>query len=42
MHSFDYSFLYNGMLPGGLLNRTADIYALWVMALNRKEQCMFY
>ena len=38
MHRFDYSFLHNGMLPAGLLNITADIYALRVMALDRKEQ----
>lgn len=40
MHRFDYSFLHNGMLPAGLLNITADIYTLRVMALNRKEQYM--
>ena len=38
MHRFDYSFLHNGMLPAGLLNITADIYTLRVMALDRKEQ----
>ena len=38
MHRFDYSFLHNGMLPAGLLNITADIYALRVMAHDRKEQ----
>ena len=38
MHRFDYSFLHNGMLPAGLLNITAEIYALRVMALDRKEQ----
>ena len=38
MHRFDYSFLHNGMLPAGLLNVTADIYALRVMALDRKKQ----
>lgn len=38
MHRFDYSFLHNGMLPAGLLNITADIYAMRVMALDRKEQ----
>ena len=38
MHRFDYSFLRNGMLPAGLLNITADIYTLRVMALDRKEQ----
>lgn len=38
MHRFDYSFLHNGMLPAGLLNITADIYALRVMARDRKEQ----
>ena len=40
MHRFDYSFLHNGMLPAGLLNITADIYTLRVMALDRKEQYM--
>ena len=38
MHHFDYSFLHNGLLPAGLLNITADIYALRVTALDRKEQ----
>ena len=38
MHIFDYSFLQNGLLPAGLLNITADIYTLRVMALDRKEQ----
>lgn len=38
MHKFDYSFLHNGMLPAGLLNITADIYTLRVMALDRKEK----
>lgn len=38
MHRFDYSFLDNGMLPAGLLNITADIYTLRVMALDRKNQ----
>ena len=38
MHRFDYSFLDNGMLPAGLLNITADIYTLRVMALDRKDQ----
>ena len=38
MHHFDYSFLDNGMLPAGLVNITSDIYALRVMAVNRKEQ----
>ena len=38
MHIYDYSFLQNGFLPAGLLNITADIYTLRVMALNRKEQ----
>ena len=38
MHHFDYSFLNNGLLPAGLLNITADIYALRVTALDRKEQ----
>ena len=37
MHIFDYSFLQNGLLPASLLNITADIYTLRVMALNRKE-----
>lgn len=40
MHRFDYSILHNGMLPAGLINITADIYTLRVMALNRKEQYM--
>ena len=38
MHRFDYSFLRNGLLPVGLLNITADIYALQAMSYNRKEQ----
>lgn len=38
MHRFDYLFLDNGMLPAGLLNITANIYSLRVMALDRKEQ----
>ena len=38
MHRFDYSFLENGMLPSGLVNITASIYSLQVMAVNRKEQ----
>ena len=38
MHHFDYSFLDNGMLPAGLVSITGDIYALRVMAVNRKEQ----
>ncbi len=38
MHHFDYSFLDNGMLPAGLVSITSDIYALRVMAVNRKEQ----
>lgn len=38
MHRFDYSFLDYGMLPAGLLNITADIYTLRVMALDRKDQ----
>lgn len=38
MHVFDYSFLQNGLLPAGLLNITADIYTLRIMALYRKEQ----
>jgi Fic family protein len=38
MHIFDYSFLDNGMLPAGLMNITADIYSLRVMASNRKGQ----
>lgn len=38
MRKFDYSFLYNGMLPAGLLNVTTDIYSLRVMAGNRKDQ----
>ena len=38
MHRFDYSFLHNGMLPAGLLNITADIYTLRVMALDRRKQ----
>ena len=36
MHHFDYSFLDNGMLPAGLAGITGDIYALRVMAVNRK------
>ncbi len=38
MHRFDYSFLENGMLPATLINITADIYSLKVMALDRKEK----
>ncbi len=38
MHRFDYSFLDKGMLPTGLLNITADIYSLRVLALDRKER----
>lgn len=38
MHRFDYSFLYNGMLPAGLMNVTTDIYSLRAMAWNRKDQ----
>ena len=38
MHRFDYSFLENGMIPAGLLNITADIYSLRVMAADRKGQ----
>lgn len=38
MHIFDYSFLYNGMLPAGLMNVTTDIYSLRAMAWNRKDQ----
>ncbi len=38
MHHFDYSFLDKGMLPAGLLNVTADIYSLRVMALDRKAK----
>ncbi len=38
MHRFDYSFLHNGLLPVGILNITADIYALQAMSYNRKEQ----
>ena len=38
MHYFDYSFLENGLLPAGLLNITADIYSLRVMASGRREQ----
>jgi hypothetical protein len=38
MHKFDYSFLDNGILPAGLLNITADIYSLRVLASNRKGQ----
>ncbi len=38
MRRFDYSFLYNGMLPAGLLNVTTDIYSLRAMAWNRKDQ----
>ena len=38
MHRFDYSFLDNGMLPAGLLNITADIYSLRIMAADRKGQ----
>ena len=37
MHLFDYSFLQNGLLPAGILNVTTDIYALRVMASDRKE-----
>ena len=37
MHLFDYSFLQNGLLPAGILNITTDIYALRVMASDRKE-----
>ena len=38
MHHFDYSFLDNGMLPAGLINITADIYSLWVLASDRKDK----
>jgi len=38
MHISDYSFLQNGLLPAELLNITADIYSLRIMALNRKEK----
>ncbi len=38
MHRFDYSFLYNGLLPAELLNLTIDIYSLSAMARDRKEQ----
>ena len=38
MHIFDYSFLERGMIPVSLLNITADISALRVMAANRKDQ----
>ena len=38
MHRFDYSFLYNGMLPSGLINLTADIYSLKMMAADRKDK----
>ena len=38
MHRFDYSFLDNGMLPAGLINITADIYSLRIMALDRRQQ----
>lgn len=38
MRRFDYSFLYNGMLPAGLLNVTTDIYSLRAMSWNRKDQ----
>ena len=38
MHRFDYSFLDNGMLPAGLVNITADIYSLRVMAIDRRHQ----
>lgn len=38
MRRFDYSFLYNGMLPAGLVNVTTDIYSLRAMAWNRKDQ----
>ncbi len=38
MRRFDYSFLYNGMLPAGLLNIATDIYSLRAMAWNRKDQ----
>ena len=38
MHIFDYSFLESGMIPVSLLNITADISALRVMAANRKDQ----
>ncbi len=38
MHIFDYSFLQNVLIPAGLLNITADIYTLRVMALDRKER----
>ena len=38
MHIFDYSFLESGMIPVSLLNITAVISALRVMAANRKDQ----
>ena len=38
MHIFDYSFLESGMIPVSLLNITADISALRVMAAIRKDQ----
>ncbi len=38
MHKFDYSFLYNGMLPASFMNVTTDIYSLRAMAWNRKDQ----
>lgn len=38
MHRFDYSFLNNGLLPAGLINITANIYSMRVMATDRKNQ----
>lgn len=38
MHIFDYSFLQNSLLPAQLVNLTANISALKVFSLQRKEQ----
>ena len=37
MHSFDYSFLKNDLLPAQLVNLSANIYALRTMSDLRKE-----
>lgn len=37
MRTFDYSFLFNGNLPGTLINVIADIYSLRTMSRERKD-----
>ncbi len=37
MRTFDYSFLFNGNLPGALINIIADIYSLRTMSGERKD-----